>query len=160
MVPQALVSETLLLAAIDRAERHRGHQGVPSWAIYEHLAAPQRSAAARQARRLLDPLTEAGSLKAERRQGIQVWALTTAGRKYLDEAEDVAPLPESPQHATWREAYALAIEQIEGFQETLRETLEEALALTTDPAPADTWFYLAERLHTGARRLGSATYCI
>jgi hypothetical protein len=160
MPSSPLVSETLLLAAINRAERHQGYQGAANWAIYEHLAVPMRSAAARQARRLLDALSETGALKVERRGGFKVWALTPKGRKHLEQAEDVPDLPESPQHARWREARALATEEVERIHDALRETLEEALALTTTETPSDTWFLLAERLRISARRLGVVTYCI
>lgn len=160
MPSQPVISETLLLAAINRAERHHGHQGVPSWAIYEHLGTAHRSASARQARRLLGVLVEVGSLKAERRNGVQVWALTSKGRRHLEQADELPDLPESPQHAKWREARALAVEEVERLHNTLRETLEEALALTTTTTPSDAWFHLSERLRLDARRLGVVTHCI
>jgi len=105
-------------------------------------------------------LGEVGSLREQRRHGIQVWELTAKGRRHLEQAEAVPDLPESPQDARWREAHALAIEDVEAFHNSLRETLEEALALTTTATSSDTWFHLGERLRTGARRLGAATYCI
>jgi hypothetical protein len=58
------------------------------------------------------------------------------------------------------EAHAFAIEEVEGLHNSLRETLEEALALTTTTVPSDIWFHLSERLRLGARRLGVVTHCI
>jgi transcriptional regulator with XRE-family HTH domain len=89
------------------------------WAIYEHLSIAPRSASVRLVRRLLGVLSEAGSLKEDRRHGIQVWALTAKGRKQLDQATESLDLPESPQHARWREAYALATEEVEGLHDSL-----------------------------------------
>jgi hypothetical protein len=37
------IPDVTVLAAIDRAERHRGRPGVPVWLVFEHLGIPRRS---------------------------------------------------------------------------------------------------------------------
>lgn len=47
------IPDVTVLAAIDRAERHRGRPGVPVWLIFEHLGIPRRSRRVRaQSKRL------------------------------------------------------------------------------------------------------------
>ena len=62
--PADEIPDDLILAAIDRAERHRGNDvsGVPIWAITEHLSIGQRSAAARHVRSRLAALEATGRL--------------------------------------------------------------------------------------------------
>jgi hypothetical protein len=72
----------------------------------------------------------------------------------------VVDLPESPQHREWRNARALAAQEIEPFRSTLHDTIMEASALLDDAPGSDAWFELAERLRCAAERLGSAIYCL
>lgn len=165
--PADAIPDALILAAIDRAERHRGgdYAGVPVWAITEHLGIARRSAAARHIRSRLAALEEAGQLECSRRHGVPVWALTRGGRQRVRRAHrgsNVPQLPESPQHRAWRDARTLSAQEIERFRQALRASVDEA-ARMLDERPAvssDEWFELSERLRRVARRVGSASYCL
>lgn len=164
--------DPLVLAAIDRAERHdpQGRRGVPVWGIYAHLSILKRSGPARRVRARLDALETAGSIERSRRHGIPTWALTGTGRRRLAQAQragDVPALPESPQHRQWREARALAAQEIGRFHLAARDDVDtatgllDALAFNARPTPlSDAWFELSERLARSLRRLGSASYCL
>jgi ribosome-binding protein aMBF1 (putative translation factor) len=171
-----------VLAAVDRAERHRVPEvdppGVPVWSVLEHLAIPRRSRRARQVRGRLDELVAAGSLECSRRHSVTVWSVTRAGRRRLTRARRAGRLevlPESPQHRAWRDAQELAAERVEGFRLDVLEELEHAGELLDAEmavaagrvAPevlggslSDAWFEMAERLQRACRRLGSASYCL
>jgi hypothetical protein len=160
-------SDELVLAAIERAELHRGRDAapVPAWGIFEHLGVSQRSGPARQVRIRLDVMQAAGWIELSPRHGIQAWKLTGSGYRHLRRerrAGRVPPLPESPQHSAWRNAHTVAAHEIDRFRRSMRERLDEAVALLgADPlAESDAWFVLGERLHAECRRLGSATYCL
>jgi hypothetical protein len=160
-----LIPDELILAAIDRAARHRGRDGgVPRGLIYMHLAIPSRSGAARHAYRRLPVLEVAGLLIRSRRNGIEVWELTSAGRRRLRAARraDRVVLPESPQHRAWREARTLAGQEIGRFRRELDRGLTSAhRALRREPpVGSDTFFELAQQLRRECRRLGSAIYCL
>jgi hypothetical protein len=162
--PLDVVSEELVLAAVERAERHQrraGREGVPVWTVMEHLGVARRSARARQARAALDALTDAGVLLRLRRSGAPVWKLSQAGRERLRRAEP-QQLPESPQHRAWRDARALAAQEIERFRNDLGELLLKGYFLlgSKERQHSDTLFEYAEQLHQAARRLGSATHCL
>jgi hypothetical protein len=161
------VPDALVLAAIDRAERHNPAQppGVPIWGVYDHLAMPRRSGPAQRVRAQLDALESAGSLQRSRRHGVPTWALTSTGRRRLTRARragNVPELPESPQHRKWREARTLAEHEIGRFHAAV-ETDAQALAeflRSAGPTLSDAWFAMGERLSKSLRVLGSATYCL
>lgn len=161
MVPSNEVTEPLMLAAIDRAARHRERETVPAWDVYAHLGFPNRSGGARAARRQLTALTEAGALTRSRRHGVEVWSLTPAGERRL-RAAGAVELPESPQHAAWRTARALAGQEIERFTDEARVALTDALSLVDAGAPArsDALFEAADRVEFLVQRVGSASYCL
>jgi hypothetical protein len=150
------IPDVTVLAAIDRAERHRGRPGVPVWLIFEHLGIPRRS---RRVRAQLQALVQDGSIEQRRAHGVDTWALAPSGRRRLQGAGRVE-LPESPQHCQWRNARTLAEQEIERFRTTMHDALTEASALLSDTPGSDSWFELAERLQRSARLLGSATYCL
>ena len=161
------ISDELILACIDRAVRHRAADdaGVSMWAITKHLGIGRRSVAARHVRLRLVALEEVGRLAISRPHGVSVWVLTRNGRQRLRRARhagNVPELPESPQHRHWRDAHALAAEEIERFRQTLGGTMDEAARmLGARPAvPSDAWFETSERLRWAAWRLGSASYCL
>lgn len=163
------VSDVLILAAIDRAIRHRARDGgVPVWVILDHLSLPRRS---RRAVAQLDTLEAAGSIVRSRQHGRTVWALTSTGRRRLQRARragTVPVLPESPQHREWREARTLAEQQIAGFRKDLHDQAESALWLLDSPrllgqptpVESDAWFMLGELLQRACTRLASATHCL
>jgi hypothetical protein len=165
---QEIPSE-LILAAIDRARVHRaaGEPTVPVWVIFEHLGIPRRSAAARQVRQRLDVLEADGRVQLHRVRGIQAWEITPAGQRDLQRLRrtgNVPELPESPQHARWRNARTLAGQEIERFHTALRDAVEAATGMLDAPVTAgpssDEWFEIAERLRREGWRVGSATYCL
>ncbi len=150
------IPDDVVLAAVERAERHRARSGVPVWLIFEHLGIPRRS---RRVRVQIHTLVEQGALRQTRAHGVVLWELTPPGRRQLARTLPVA-LPESPQHQAWRNASALAQQEIGRFRAALRSVIEEAAALLDDGVASDLWFDLAERLRLSARRLGSAMYCL
>jgi len=156
----------LVLAAVDRAARHRadGVPSVPLWSILDHLAIRPRSSAARLARRRLEALERSGSLRAERRHGVRVWGLTAAGVARLGgDRRALGELPESPQHRAWRQARVAAAQELDRVAEDLGALLARACALlAADPSAAgsDAWLVLAEELRHACRRLGSAVHCL
>lgn len=157
------VSDAQVLAAVDRAERHRQRDGVVRSDIAAHLGFVHGSWTTRRLRPQLDALTGHGLLSSSRRHGVVVWAITQRGRKRLDQLRDAGEqsgLPESPQHRAWRHAHAAAGERIDGFRSQTARALEDAAGLlAADDAGSDAWFALADRLDSMCRYLGSAVYC-
>ncbi len=150
------IPDVTVLAAIDRAERHRGRPGVPVWLIFEHLGIPRRS---RRVRAQLQALVQDGAIEQRRAHGVDIWALAPSGHRRLQGAGRV-DLPESPQHCQWRNARTLAAQEIERFRTMMCDAITEASALLSDTPGSDVWFELAGRLQGAAWRLGSATYCL
>jgi hypothetical protein len=161
------VSDALVLAAAERAERHRprGGPGVMLGDVFAHMGFLYNGAATRQLRPRLDVLLSAGALEQTRRHGIKLWTLTGKGRRRLAQARskgEAAELPESPQHRKWRYSRTTAGEQIEGYREELRALIDEAGALLDAgmQAHSDSWFCLAKRLPVLATNIGAAIYCL
>jgi hypothetical protein len=160
------VSDALVLAAVERAERHREREGegVMMSDIAEHLGFVHGSWTTRRLRPQLDALIAEGSLARSRRHGVVVWELTAVGRGGLERtrrASEVEELPEAPQHRTWRHARATAGDRIDGFRTEAREAVEDAAMLLYAEDPhSDAWFGVAERLQTACWRVGSATHCL
>lgn len=160
-----VITDDLILAALNRAECHRGYQGAPDWAVLEHLSVASRTKKARQVKARLPELAQAGFLEKGRKYGIGQWVLTAKARKRLGEVPEVTrSLPESPQHRRWRDARDAAEQDVEGFYLSLRDSVDAAADLLSMPMPpgpsSDAWFEAGERLHRACRRLGSATYCL
>jgi hypothetical protein len=110
------VSDALVLAAVERAERHREREGegVMMSDIAKHLGFVHGSWTTRRLRPQFDALIADGSLARSRRHGVLVWALTDDGRGRLDRmrrAGEVEELPEAPQHRAWRHTRATAGER-------------------------------------------------
>jgi hypothetical protein len=160
------VSDALVLAAVERAARHREREGegVMMSDIAEHLGFVHGSWTSRRLRPQFDALIAEGSLARSRRHGVVVWALTETGRGQLERmrrACEVEELPEAPQHRTWRHARARASDRIDGFRAQARQALEEAVRLLdAEDVPSDAWFGVAERLQAACWRVGSATHCL
>ncbi len=157
----------LVLAAVDRAGRHRGGEGyVPMRWIAAHLGLPHNGWTTRRVRPFLDALTQAGAVVSERRHGHPAWVVTDTGRQRLGRAGLV--LPESPQHEQWRRARELAHERVEGCREGLRGALGDAHRLLdaegigVDPGRVrgEMWVDLGERLAWECERLGVALFCL
>jgi hypothetical protein len=163
--PEAPSAE-LVLAAIDRAitQDTRRVSDVPAGAIAQHLAVSRRSGAWRLARRRVLELEDTGQLQKRRRNGIDVWALTAAGRHRLAPAiRDGRPpaLPDSPQHQRWRNARRLAGQEVERNSAELSAALDDGLRMLNEPsATAADWLALAARLRLGAERVGAFAFCL
>jgi hypothetical protein len=158
------ISEEMVLAAIERAERHShtDRSGAAVWTILQHLGLTPRSRGARQARHELQSLHDAGWLERSPRTRTGIWSLTSTGRRRLRNAKNVPALPESPQHRAWRDARTLAGQEIEQFRDDLRVAVDDAAALLQRDraAHSDVWFELGGRLGRAAWRVGSATHCL
>jgi hypothetical protein len=160
------VSDTQILAAVERAELHneRQDEGVLRADLAEHLGFLHSGWTTRQLRPQLDALRAAGLLRDLRRQGLNVVGITSAGRRALAQARtagETIELPESPQHRRWRHARSAAGERIDGFRQQVHAALDEARRLLdADQVPSGAWFDLAGRLKTECWQLGSATYCL
>jgi hypothetical protein len=162
------ITELLVLSALDRGERHRTQTapGVPIWTILEHVDARKRSKRAREVRAVLEELVSSGAVSQARRHSMLHWAMTRKGAARLRRARRAgkAPvLPESPQHRLWREAQAIAEQEIEGLRQSLAERLEHGSRLLSEPGPtvrSDVWFGLGADLERAAWMVGSASYCL
>jgi hypothetical protein len=75
-----VVPDPLVLAALDRAERHSNHDrgGVIVATLYDHLGVRKQTAAARRVREQVAVLVEAGSVERARRNGVATVVLTAA----------------------------------------------------------------------------------
>jgi hypothetical protein len=163
--PIKLPSDELLLAAIERAERHGARHGVPLAAIKEHLGLPSGSWSSQQLRPQRDRLEATGLIEQFRAYGVLVWSLTDSSHRHLAtvrQTRAIPPLPESPQHRVWREAHALAGERTRDFREELQAALGDAAGLLDahETASSDTWQAIGERLQHVCKRLESASYCL
>lgn len=162
--PAELPSNDLILAAIERAICHHGHD----WSaeslssIKQHLGLPHNGWTTLKLRPKLEALEAAGLIEKSHRHSVDLWGLTAKGRRRLNAVGGDLTLPESPQHQRWREARAAARQRIAGFRSEVRGMLDEAVdLLESDPdASSATWFKLADRLHDICWRLASAIYCL
>jgi hypothetical protein len=157
------VSDDLVLAAVERAERHREREGegVMMSDIAEHLGFVHGSWTTRRLRPEIEAFIATGLLVRSRRHGVVVWGLTSSGRRRVEQTSGAVGLPESPQHRVWRHARALAAERIDAVSEQASGVLAEAMdALDSDGVRSDAWFALAERLQSACWQLGSVTYCL
>jgi len=158
-------SDGLVLAAIERAERHpRGDQpGVLLATVKEHLGLARGGWSTRQLRPKLEALEAAGLIEQSRRHSLNLWGLTSTGRRRLDSARnahELGTLPEAPQHRAWREARSAAGDRVAEFREDLRRALDQATDLLDAQAQSGTYFELGARLQRACARLGSAIYCL
>ncbi len=161
--PFESVSDAQILAAIHRAEGHDEHDHASRSDIAAHLGFAHNSWTTRRLRPQLDALKVAGRVRDVRRYGLDLLALTDAGRRAVAKArsEGEVGLPESPQHRRWRHSRTLADERIDRFRQALRSSLAEAgVLLDTERAPSAAWVEFAKRLGRDCKRLGSATYCL
>jgi hypothetical protein len=159
-------SAELMLAAIDRAIRQsrRPINDTSAGEIASHLNLTRRSGAWREARRRLRELEQTGHVEQRRRNGLDVWALTSSGLRRLSRAvaTDQAPvLPESPQHSRWRDARRLATQEHHRSRRELSSVLDDATRLLEDrEVGSAAWFALAARLGAAAERVAAITFCL
>jgi hypothetical protein len=165
--PDELPSTALVLAAIDRAERHRAidEPGVLLSEVKEHLGLRHNGWTTRRLRPQLEELQHNGLAVQLRRNCLNLWGLTAEGRQRLDtvrQAGGFEPLPESPQHRKWREARHAAEQKITVLREELRRALDDGRLLIEagHHASSSEWFTFSERLGRACWRVGSASYCL
>jgi hypothetical protein len=159
------VSDAVVLAAAERAERHhRGPaDGVTLGEVIEHLGFARVGWSTRSLRPQIDAFLATGALVPFRRFRIDFVKMTPTGRRRLAQARrgQGVVLPESPQHREWRHAHQQATERVGAMRQLLRETLDEAdQLLSNEQTDSDAWYALAPRLHTTCRQLGSVTHCL
>jgi hypothetical protein len=158
-----LVSDAQILAAIDRAEVHDKQDDASRADIAAHLGFVHNSWTTKQLRPQLDALRATGRIRDVRRNGLDLLALTAAGRQALEKAQSTGAviLPESPQHRKWRHSRKMARDRIDGFREALQASMAEVGALLdAEQTPSDAWFEFGKRLGAECKRLGSATHCL
>jgi hypothetical protein len=164
--PYMSVSDALVLAALDRAQRHNpnGYEVGVGWAtLVEHLGFVHSSATTRRLRPQVTQLVAAGLVETDKPRGFPHWKLTSDGRKQLTKArrkrEDLE-LPESPQHRRWRDARATAARRLDGLREQLRRSVSDATTLLDGDGDSAAYFRL--RFHVGSQleQLGAAVYCL
>jgi YD repeat-containing protein len=165
--PAELPSEDLVLAAINRAYRHRNYcktPGVGFALIKDHLGLPRDGSVTRRLHPTWSALEDAGLIEQFRHRSATVWNLTPVGHRRLTAARKTSDLtlPEAPQHQRWRYARTEAGKRIGEFRADLRLLLAQATHLVDAelPAPSDEWYEMDSQLHTAVCRLGSATYCL
>jgi DNA-binding XRE family transcriptional regulator len=153
------MDDRLIIAAIDRAERHGDRTYAPKFVILEHLDVTPRSHAAREVNERLVALTVAGHVKPGREQGLDVFSLTVAARQRLTSD---AQLPESPQHRQWRTWCTAAEANGPRFRAELEDALRDGLALLATGAPAhsDIWHTLGQHLERACTRVCATVYCL
>jgi hypothetical protein len=165
--PATMPSEDLVLAAIDRAYRHRTNQQNPGVLLADvktHLGLPRSGAATLRLRPIWENLQTLGLIEQFRLQGNLVWNLTPAGHRRLTAATKTSDLtlPESPQHSRWKTARTEAAQLIDTLREDLRAALADATRLLANDSEATStdWYALGERVNNASARLASATHCL
>jgi hypothetical protein len=80
-----VVSDGLILAAVERALRHEGHRRsvVLARDVFLHLGLLAGSRGERRVRARMRVMAEMGWLGRSRPRGVEVWLLTDAGREQL-----------------------------------------------------------------------------
>jgi hypothetical protein len=152
-MPEDALSDALILAAIERAERHfpRRERGALYGSVVVHLGLPRHSGTGRRLRPRFRELEAAGLIECFRQYKCVLWTLTLKGQKRLGAAGPVA-LPEAPQHRIWRESREAASERMGEFRAELRDALRDARALLGNrEAPSDAWFELGSACSARAR---------
>lgn len=167
----------LVLAAVDRAVRHlparrraparrilRECDGAaPAFVISDHLGYSRGTALRRGLRSELDALTREGQLEALTQSGVPVWALTSDGKKLVARyrRRAWARLPESSQHAAWREAREIAEHQHDALRARARSVVASAAALIdADVHDYAALIRAADDLRDVFRRFAGVTYCV
>jgi hypothetical protein len=167
-IPEALPQDELVLAALDRAERHSDPDhglGVHLATLKEHAGLDRGGWSTLRLRPQLERLEAAKHIRHFKRRSSIVWTLTDAGRTWLADVRatgELAPLPEAPRHRCWREAHEAARVEIDQLHADLGMLLKEAMSHhRAQPQPSsEVWRDLSERLANACTWLGSATYCL
>lgn len=159
------ITDGLILAALERAERQTGSSKVWLRVFVEHLGLEPTAPTSRRLRPDLGYLCHVGLLRRGEAKGREHWSLTAEGREELARSRAagvVRDLPESPQHRAWREARMRARAELPAFRQLVHAVLEEARELSAgyEHGASAECFELAERLCSALWLLGSATHCM
>lgn len=160
------VSDLLVLAAVDRSQRHDPFTSRRQ--VAHHLGFKHRAATTRGLRPQLEALRDDGLLaKKKMSSGREVWLLTPRGTARLTAAQrdgDLERLPESPQHREWRHARETAQTQIGGIRRAATASVVDAHSLLTAgpdaPPQSMSALELSERMQWQFWRLGTALHCL
>lgn len=151
------IPEGLLLAAVCRAQLHT-QRSAPLPMVKQHLGLRHTGWTTQQLRPQLDALAAAGLLTREWRRSHDWWKITPPGKQ---RAAPFSELPESPQHAAWRQARVLAEQEMERVWTRALGCVEEAGQALNDSEPTATAYRaLGDRLKVAFEDLASATYCL
>lgn len=157
------VPENLVLAAVERAQRHESRCAgpIPMTRIAQHLGFAPGAYTTRNLRLPLATLVQAGALEHLPRFSRDRWALTSAGRRRISGARTREEhLPESPQHRLWREQHTRAVKGMAEYRRRLREALEQAAAMIDDErVDSEEWLTITKRLKVRSELFGSAIHC-
>jgi len=153
-IPEALPQDELVLAAIDRAERHQAlshRPGIPLSTIKQHAGIEHTGWSTQQLRPQLERLEAAKLILRTKRHASALWTLTDAGERQLAAARDAGTLdalPESPQHRRWREAQQAARLEIDQLRTDVGLLLGEATDVLdeTPQALSEVWLDLLARI--------------
>lgn len=159
-MPEGSPSDALILAALERAQRHANREtlGVGYSEVVHHLGLPMHAGTGKRLRPRFRELEAAGLIVGTKYGSLVRYTITSKGRQVLKDAGEIV-LPESPQHQRWREAREAAARQISGFRAEVDEMIREVSAMPENVG-SETWFAFAERLERFCWRLGSATHCL
>lgn len=164
--PQAELSDQLLLAALERAERHqcREGEGVLLITLKDHLGLPHHSGSTRRLQPRLDRLQASGLIERVRQHCLTLWKLTNSGHARLKRTRRTGELalPESPQHRKWATAQLIASERIADLEADLWGTLEEASTMLDEvrTTSSEAWYELIPKLNDACWRLAAAVYIL
>ncbi len=158
-------SDDLLLAALERTERHEQREGKGVLLVHlkDHLGLPHHSGTTRRLHPQLDRLLTSGLIERQREQSRTLWKLTRRGGSRLRRARRTGELvlPESPQHRKWATAQLIAEERIEELRGELCRALDQAAAmLETETTTSEEWLALSPQLKDACWRLAVATYTL
>lgn len=159
------VADLQVLAAVERAQRHGDR--IYHHDVAEHLGFERGGATTRRLRPQLEALREDGSLATERYHQTAIWMLTPRGRGRLGAARRrgaLEPLPESPQHRTWRHARVEAATRLEGICGAVLAALEAADEVMgggeSRPGNSTAHLEVSKRLGHEFWRLRVAVHCM
>jgi hypothetical protein len=162
------VVDTVILLALDRAERHappnpRREPGVYWPRLVEHLGFVGNSWTTRRLRLQVDALIDAGLIVKTSNAGRVRWGITDAGAMRVAQAriDGEGVLPASPQRRHWQRARREAEEQIEDVRKCLGSELREALKLFENGSgESASWYEVGQRLARDCGRFAAATFCL
>jgi hypothetical protein len=160
------VSDTVVLAALDRAERceypnPRSEKGVYWTRLVEHLGFVRGPWTTRRLRPQVQKLVDAGLIVRTCNAGRIRWSLTDAGAVVATQArlDGQVSLPDSPARREWRQARTGAADQIDRIRARLGGELRNALALVAEGGDSSAWYATGDTLSRECRRLGGAVFC-